>query len=465
MNKSPSTSRDPVERFWDRYLELLTKQGIKESAQRWYVLRAEHYIKAFPDKKLAHHTAGDITGYLERMGRSGQLMDWQFRQLVDAIRNLFLNITNRWESEIDWQYWLDSAQSLPSDHRTIAREKPPSERVKAGHLDIQSARKHHNDIRTALITETRRRDYSISTEQSYENWFMQFVAFHKNRDPHDLAGSEIVSFLEYLATQRNVSASTQNQALNALVFVYEQVMGKTLGDMGDFVRAKRSKHIPVVLTKEEIASLLAEMGGISKLMSALQYGTGMRLIECIRLRVMDIDFGYSQIVIHQAKGKKDRIAPLPGSLVEPLKTHLEKVRQLHDKDLAAGYGEVFLPGALARKYPGAAKQWRWQYAFPSGKLSVDPETGVTRRHHLHESTMRKALSAASKKAGIIKRVTTHTLRHSFATHLLENGYDIRTVQELLGHADVSTTMIYTHVLNRGGRGVKSPLDEFVLLDN
>jgi integron integrase len=459
MNTRPSTSPDPVERFWDRYLELLSKQGVKESTRRWYVLRAEHYIKAFPDRKLARHTAEDITGYLEKMGRSGHLRDWQFRQAVDAIRNLFLIITNKWEKTIDWQYWLDSAQSLPPDHRTIAREKPVINRARVESLDIQSARERHGDIHAAIITETRRRDYSISTEQAYAAWFMQFAAFHSQRDPRNLGGEDIVAFLEYLATQRNVSASTQNQALNALVFVYEQVLGKTLGDMGDFVRAKRSRHVPVVLTKAEVEKLLAAMCGTSRLMASLQYGAGMRLMECMRLRVMDIDFGYSQIVIHQGKGKKDRMAPLPEKLVVPLREHLEKVRQLHDQDLAAGYGEVFLPGALARKYPGAAKQWRWQYAFPSGKLSVDPRTGITRRHHLHESTMRKALSHATRQAGIVKRVTTHTLRHSFATHLLADGYDIRTVQELLGHADVSTTMIYTHVLNKGGRGVKSPLDQ------
>ena len=458
MNKPSVASSDPVERFWDRYIELLVKQGVKESARRWYVMRAERYIQAFPNKKLALHTAADITNYLEEMGRSGGLKDWQYRQMVDAIRNLFLTITNRWENTIDWQYWLDSSMSLPSDHRTIAREIPPSRRSHVECLDPDSALEHHHDIRSALITEIRRRDYSVSTEQAYEAWFLQFVAFHKDRDPRSLNGKDIVSFLEYLATQRNVAASTQNQALNALVFVYEQVLGKTLGEMGDFVRAKRSKHIPVVLTKDEVIKILDQMRGISQLMASLQYGTGMRLIECIRLRVLDIDFGYSQIVIHQGKGKKDRIAPLPEKLVDPIKTHLGKVRQLHDKDLAEGYGEVFLPGALAKKYPNAARQWHWQYVFPSGKLSTDPKTGVTRRHHLHESTVRKALSNAARVSGITKRVTTHTLRHSFATHLLADGYDIRTVQELLGHADVSTTMIYTHVLNRGGRGIKSPID-------
>ena len=458
MNKSSVTSSDPVKKFWDRYIELLAKQGVKETARRWYVMRAERYIQAFPDKKLARHTAEDIAGYLEEMGRSGGLKDWQYRQMVDAIRTLFLNITNRWENTIDWQYWLDSSMSLPSDHRTIAREIPSAKRSHAESLDLESARVRHHDIRSALITEIRRRDYAISTEQAYEGWFLQFAAFHEHCEPRNLGKESIVSFLEYLAIRRNVSASTQNQALNALVFVYEQVLGKTLGEMGDFVRAKRSKHIPVVLTKEEVIKLLGEMRGVSKLMASLQYGTGMRLMECVRLRILDIDFGYSQIVIHQGKGKKDRIAPLPGKLVIPLKAHLEKVRALHDKDLSDGHGEVFLPGALAKKYPNAAKQWRWQYAFPSGKLSIDPESGKTRRHHLHESTVRKALSNAARTSGIIKRVTTHTLRHSFATHLLADGYDIRTVQELLGHADVSTTMIYTHVLNRGGHAVRSPLD-------
>lgn len=458
MDKRMDSSSDPVERFWDKYIELLEKQKIKESAWRWYVMRAEHYIKSFPDKKLAHHTAEDITTYFEKIGRTSELQDWQYRQVIDAIRNLFLIITNRWEKNIDWQYWYDSSKSLPSDHRTIAREKPLSNRSSVENLDTTSARKNHGNIITALITEIRRRDYSISTEQTYENWFIQFAAFHEKHDPYQLNGKDVVSFLEYLATQRNVSASTQNQALNALVFVYEQVLGKTLGDMGDFVRAKRSKHVPVVLTKQEVSQLLSNMSGTSKLMASLQYGTGMRLIECVRLRVMDIDFGYSQIVIHQGKGKKDRIAPLPEILVSPLKEHLEKARALHDRDLEQGYGEVFLPGALARKYPTAPKQWRWQYAFPSGKLSVDPETSITRRHHLHESTVRKALTNATRKANIVKRVTTHTLRHSFATHLLADGYDIRTVQELLGHANVSTTMIYTHVLNKGGKGVKSPID-------
>ena len=256
----------------------------------------------------------------------------------------------------------------------------------------------------------------------------------------------------------NVAASTQNQALNALVFLYKQVLGYELGELDGFVRAKRPKRLPVVLDRVEVRGLLDRLDGTQHLMVGLLYGTGMRLMECVRLRVQDLDFSYSQLVVRDGKGQKDRVVPLPQRLVPPLHEHLERVQALHRKDLDQGFGEVFLPDALARKWPNAPKEWGWQYVFPSGRLSVDPRSGKTRRHHLHENGLQKAVKAAAQKAEITKKVNCHCLRHSFATHLLESGYDIRTVQELLGHADVSTTMIYTHVLNRGGQGVLSPLD-------
>jgi integron integrase len=271
---------------------------------------------------------------------------------------------------------------------------------------------------------------------------------------------EVLAFLEYLALGRKVAASTQNLALNALVFLFDQVLKKPLGDLGDFARAKRPRRLPVVLTRQEVELLLSTLSGIHQLKAGLLYGSGLRLMECLRLRVQDVDFGYRQIVVRNAKGGKDRIVPLPQRFSDPLNLHLEQRKTLHQDDLEKGFGEVYLPDALSRKYPNAAREWAWQYVFHSSKLSVDPRSGETRRHHAHESGLQKAVKKAARQVGIPKRVSCHCLRHSFATHLLEAGYDIRMVQELLGHADVSTTMIYTHVLNTPGVSVRSPADLF-----
>lgn len=269
---------------------------------------------------------------------------------------------------------------------------------------------------------------------------------------------EIEEYLTYLAVDRNVAASTQNQALSALLFLYQNVLKRDLERPVDAVPAKKPNRLPTVLTKEESQQLLAALTGTYQLVAKLLYGSGLRLIECLRLRVKDIDFKQHQVVVRDDKGAKDRVTVLPESLVEPLRKHLRRVKMIHEKDLDNGYGAVYLPNALERKYPNADKEWIWQYVFSSSNLSEDPRSGVVRRHHLHESTVQKAVRKATKLTRINKHVTPHVFRHSFATHLLEDGYDIRTVQELLGHKDVKTTMIYTHVLNRGGLAVRSPLD-------
>jgi integron integrase len=270
--------------------------------------------------------------------------------------------------------------------------------------------------------------------------------------------AEVEAFLTHLAVDKKVAASTQNQALSALLFLYRNVLGKDLILSGKSVRAKRPKNLPTVLTREEALSIVGCMSGTAQLMTKLLYGSGLRLTECVRLRVKDLDIAQRQIIVREGKGEKDRVTMLPESLVIPLDKHLEKVRLIHEQDLANGHGSVRLPNALNRKYPNADKQWVWQYVFPSAKLSLDRENGTIRRFHVSESTLQKAVAEAARQAGVSKRVSPHTFRHSFATQLLHNGYDIRTVQELLGHKDVKTTMIYTHVLNRGGRGVRSPLD-------
>jgi len=304
----------------------------------------------------------------------------------------------------------------------------------------------------------RARHYSRRTGKSYWYWIRYFIFFHGKRHPSEMGAEEVSAFLSWLAVQRNVAATTQNQALSALLFLYKQVLGVDLPWLAGLVRAQRPVRMPVVLTPGEVRRLLEPLQGTARLMVGLLYGAGLRQIECLSLRVKDLDFAYRQIVVRDGKGAKDRVTMLPANLVQPLQAHLGRVRTLHRRDLAEGFGEVWLPHALARKYPRAAFEWGWQFVFPGAARSADPESGVTRRHHVHPDTLSRIVKRAARRASIVKPVTCHTLRHSFATHLLEAGHDIRTVQDLLGHSDVSTTMIYTHVLNRGGRAVKSPLD-------
>ncbi len=300
--------------------------------------------------------------------------------------------------------------------------------------------------------------YSIRTETQYVQWIRRYILFHGKRHPRNMGRKEIEAFLTHLAVEGGVSASTQNQALSALLFLYREVLEMEVPWLDKVVRAKRPQRMPVVLTRQEVRSVLERMSGVYGLMGALLYGTGMRLMECVRLRVKDIDFARGEILIRDGKGAKDRVTMLPASVVEGLQAHLKSRRALFEEDRRAGMASVYLPDALARKYPNAPTEWGWQYVFPSGSHSVDPRSGEERRHHLDEKLLQRAMKKAVRAAGIAKPATPHTLRHSFATHLLNSGYDIRTVQELLGHKDVSTTMIYTHVLNKGGRGVVSPLD-------
>ena len=306
----------------------------------------------------------------------------------------------------------------------------------------------------------RRKHFSIRTEQTYVDWIRRFILFHNKRHPREMAETEITAFLTHLARVGRVAASTQNQALSALLFLYKEVLKQNLGYLQGVERAKRPSRLPVVLTRDEVHKIFAHMHGTYRLMAGLLYGSGLRLMECVRLRVKDVDFGYARITVRDGKGGKDRVTMLPVNLAKPLERHLQKVKAQHEEDLEAGFGSVFLPGALARKNPAAAKEWAWQHVFPSSRLSADPRApaGVKQRHHVNESVLQEAVKNAVRASGFPKPATCHTLRHSFATHLLENGYDIRTVQELLGHKDVSTTMVYTHVLNKPGIGVKSPLD-------
>ena len=310
-----------------------------------------------------------------------------------------------------------------------------------------------------LQNAVRLRNYSLRTEEAYLYWTRKFFAYHQHQSPTEMGAREVSAFLTHLAVEHNLAASSQNQALSALLFFFRQVLNRELPWMKNLIWAKKPKKIPTVFTRQEVTLVLSQLSGLKWLMASLLYGAGLRLMECLRLRVKDIDFGYRQILIRDGKGNRDRVTVLPEKLIEPLRQQLEFVKIQHRADLKEGLGQVYLPYALDKKYPNANRELIWQYVFPAANRTIDPRSGNSYRHHLYPSTMQQAIKEAIRNAGIPKTGSPHTLRHSFATHLLENGYDIRTVQELLGHKNIQTTMIYTHVLKRGGHGVRSPLDE------
>lgn len=454
---------DSIARFWEKYIEKTNAYGVKSEVARWYVRHVERYINAHKDIRLSTHTGVDLDLYLDEIGRNSRLKDWQFRQVIDALKILFIDMVQAdWAVTFPWQERMDAAQSLPDRHPTVMESNYcacPSDIDSHSSDIVNEVYSLFPDVFDRLVTVIRTRQYSIRTEQAYSTWVVRFIRFNNNRHPAELGGADIVRYLEYLVVKRNVSASTQGQALNALVFLYRWVFERSMEDMGEFMRARKPRKLPVVLSRDEAKKVLGNISNEThRLMAGLMYGCGLRLMECVRLRVQDIDFDYQQIVVRNGKGNKDRVVPLPVKAVDRLRQQIKQVRIKHEKDLKAGCGEVYLPAALARKYPNAARELKWQYLFPATKVSADPRSDKLRRHHLHENNVQKSIKTAGECAGIQKRITSHVLRHSFATHLLASGYDIRTVQELLGHADVSTTMIYTHVLNRPGVSINSPLD-------
>jgi len=425
-------------------------------------IRAEEYLKQV-GKPFSEHCSSDVEDYLNTLGRNHALQPWQFTQAVEAIQLLLVEVLKLpFASEIDWQSYIKRAQALEATHPTIARDAPliqqSVDKTKTPHSSLSAVREVHAEALHRIAVECRLRNYSIRTEQSYMQWAERLLLFSAVEHADDLTDAHVRAFLEHLAIERKVSPSTQKQALNALIFFLRHSLGRQSPTIESFTRAKQQRKLPVVLSPGEVQLLLGQLDGVFALMAQLLYGTGMRLMECVRLRVQDVDFSYREILVRNAKGNKDRVVPLPDRLIEPLEQQLRATKSMHDTDLDAGFGHVYLPYALEKKYPNAAREWRWQYIFPASRIAQDPRSGIVRRHHLHENGLQKVIKKAGDHAGITKRVTCHVLRHSFATHLLQQGHDVRTVQELLGHADVSTTMIYTHVLNRGGQGVTSPLD-------
>lgn len=419
---------------------------------RW----VEIFIRSQKSVPLKTRTAQHVKTFLYKLEARPNIEPWKVKQAKDALRILYADFL-----KVSWA--IKIVGQTDKKKKTKPAPKPHSQPKKSfrdpiKHKEVDAK---HSEIIKRLRSEIRARHYSIRTEQAYEDWVRRFIIFHALQSPRKLGSGAVKQYLEYLAEVRAVAASTQNQALNALVFLYEQVLKEPLGTIGDFTRAKRPKRLPVVLTRNEVNRLLDQMTGTYGLMAGLLYGGGLRLMECVRLRIKDVDFEQGHIVVRDGKGQKDRITILPDRYKQALKTHLVRVKEIYEKDRKAGLATVFLWPTLERKYPHAAREWIWQYVFPSGQLSVDPRSKIVRRHHIHENGLQRAIKAAAQKSRLNKQMTSHALRHSFATHLLESAYDIRTVQELLGHADVSTTMIYTHVLNKPGLAVKSPADETI----
>jgi integron integrase len=435
-----------VNDFWDSYRNVVVEAGIPERNADWYVRWAEKFAKSIKNKPLRKRGASDIDNFLSELSNQTGIESWQVRRAEDAILLLYKNFLN-----ID----LDFKQSRTNRSQRLSRGQ---EQFRDRMLPATVLDKRYGVQLGRLKTAIRVRHYSIRTERAYVAWISRFLSFHKDVSFQTMKADHIQRYLNYLAETRKIAASTQNQALNAIVFFFAEVLKRDPGDFSDFVRAKRPIKVPEVLTRDEVDRLLSQLGGINYLMAGLLYGAGLRVMECVRLRVKDVDFDTRRVTVRDGKGKKDRITMLPKRFVSQLKEQLANVRKLYETDLKNNTAGVYIWPGFDRKYPKAAREWTWQYVFPAHKLSVDPRSPKIRRHHIYPSTIQRAVKTAAGKAGLTKYVTCHTLRHSFATHLLEAGYDIRTVQELMGHSDVSTTMIYTHVLNRPGITVKSPAD-------
>ena len=423
--------------FWQSYKQCLTENCINPQQVRWYVSWCKdfcHFVHPLPVSECQPEHA---SAFLDSLRVKEKIKDWHCRQARSALWFLF-----RDHLKVSWATGAGCQDNNPPAKDIVLPELSAS----------------HQKTLYKMESVLTGRQYAKRTVRAYLDWASRFLKHYPHRKIDHLDAAAVKAYLTYLVEKQNVAVNTQKQALNALVFLFQESEERSLGDISDFTRAKKPIKVPVVLTRDEVTALLAEMKPPFRLICHLLYGSGMRLMEVIRLRIKDVDFAQQQIVVRDGKGRKDRVTMLPEICRETLREQIAAVREIHANDLKRNYGEVWLPSALCKKYPGASQDWRWQYVFPATRLSVDPESGKVRRHHFDESAVQRVIREAALQLGLSKPVSPHTLRHSFATHLLESGYDIRTVQELLGHADVATTMIYTHVLNKPGIAVRSPVD-------
>lgn len=455
--KPPNEMSEKEIAFWQRYAAYLVDKGIAGKAGEFMVFRAQQFVYGLGEVRLRSVSEGIVREWLDELGRNQHLELWQLKQAIEAVRLLMEGMVPDVQNSIDWKGLLASFEEIGDNHSTLAREQRVEEILDSRLDELRGTLSDEAiDALKRVRKLTRTRNMAIRTEQTYAEWVERYLLFCGGKLP--VSGERIKDYLDYLALERKVASATQAQALNALVFLYREVLGIEVGDISSFRRARASRKLPVVLTRGEKDALLNRMTGTTGLMARLMYGTGMRLMECVRLRVKDVDMGNGHIQVVFGKGGKHRLVPLPQVYKAELEAHLAVRKLQHEKDVAAGGGEVFVPEALLRKLGGSLTDWTWQYVFASPRMSEDPRSGRWMRHHVSETIVQKAVSTAAKEARIAKPVGCHVLRHSFATHLLQAGADIRTVQELLGHSDVATTMIYTHVLNRPGVSVVSPAD-------
>jgi integron integrase len=456
------STEQPMSPARQEFILRVERLAIKPAARDHYLRWAETWTKA-----RGHQSAERTQAYFDTLGRAAHLADWQFRQAVDAARILACDVlTLSWALSFDWRGLSDQAKSLATDHRTLAREAIPVRAVlptlrPASPDQARDAEDELREIIDALRRAIRIKNMAMATEETYIHWNSRFTRFCQQKlgqSPRIAGSPAITAYLDFLALERNVAPATQKQALNAMAFLTKNVFGIEEFTLEHITPARGQRRPPVVMTREEVRSVFARLEDPWKLIAQVMYGSGLRLMEAMRLRVKDLDFGQGTIAIHDGKGGRHRVVTLPRALEQRLQQHLGRLREKHLQDLAVGAGDVHLPQSLQRKWPNASREWCWQYVFPSATLCSHPRTGRIARHHLHDDSMARQIRDAVRKTGIPKRITSHTLRHSFATHLLESGTDIRTVQSLLGHADVSTTMIYLHVMKRPGAGAPSPLD-------